>query len=288
MQQKWLTKLLGYDYDISYKKGKENVVADGLSKAFQEEEVPSHLALSTTKPAWIQEVEESYYMDPKAATLIPEILIGRQANQEFTLREGILCRNGVIYVGNYGHLRQKLVEEAHSSAMGGHSGIQGTMKRLQLYFYWDSMLKEVTAKVLGCAVCQENKSLHSKPSGLLQPLPIPNTPWLDIAMDFIEGLPRSAAYRLLLPPGSQIHPVFHVSQLKPKIGDRFSPNPQLPHTGPDGQILAQPVAILDRKMVKKDNKAVVQYLIQWSASSPEDATWEDADMIRRSFPSFDP
>ncbi|KAL5762304.1 hypothetical protein ACOSP7_018568 [Xanthoceras sorbifolium] len=248
MQQKWLTKLLGYDYDISYKKGKENVVAYGLSRAFQEEEVPSHLALSTTKPAWIQ-----------------EILIGSQANQE-----------------------QKLVEEAHSSAMGGHSGIQGTMRRLQLYFYWDSMLKEVTARVLGCAVCQENKSLHSKPSGLLQPLPIPNTPWLDIAMDFIEGLPRSAAYRLLLPPGSQIHPVFHVSQLKAKIGDRFSPNPQLPHTGPDGQILAQPVAILDRKMVKKDNKPVVQYLIQWSASSPEDATWEDATMIRRSFPTFDP
>ncbi|KAL5803520.1 hypothetical protein ACOSQ4_031825 [Xanthoceras sorbifolium] len=248
MQQKWLTKLLGYDYDISYKKGKENVVADGLSRAFQEEEVPSHLALSTTKPAWIQ-----------------EILIGSQANQE-----------------------RKLVEEAHSSAMGGHSGIQGTMKRLQLYFYWDSMLKEVTTRVLGCAVCQENKSLHSKPSGLLQPLPIPNTPWLDIAMDFIEGLPRSAAYRLLLPPGSQIRPVFHVSQLKAKIGDRFSPNPQLPHTGPDGQILAQPVAILDRKMVKKDNKPVVQYLIQWSASSPEDATWEDATMIRRSFPTFDP
>ncbi|KAL5760069.1 hypothetical protein ACOSQ2_018907 [Xanthoceras sorbifolium] len=246
MQQKWLTKLLGYDYDIHYHK--ENVVAYGLSRAFQEEEVPSHLALSTTKPAWIQ-----------------EILIGSQANQE-----------------------QKLVEEAHSSAMGGHSRIQGTMRRLQLYFYWDSMLKEVTARVLGCAVCQENKSLHSKPSGLLQPLPIPNTPWLDIAMDFIEGLPRSAAYRLLLPPGSQIHPVFHVSQLKAKIGDRFSPNPQLPHTGPDGQILAQPVAILDRKMVKKDNKAVVQYLIQWSASSPEDATWEDATMIRRSFPTFDP
>ncbi|KAL5787933.1 hypothetical protein ACOSP7_004882 [Xanthoceras sorbifolium] len=248
MQQKWLTKLLGYDYDISYKKGKENVVADGLSRAYQEEEVPSHLALSTTKPVWIQ-----------------EILIGSQANQE-----------------------QKLVEEDHSSAMGGHSGVQGTMKRLQLYFYWDSMLKEVTARVLDCTVCQENKSLHSKPAGLLQPLPIPNTPWLDIAMDFIEGLPRSTAYRLLLPPGSQIHSVFHVSQLKAKIGDRFTPNSQLPHTGPDGQILAQPVAILNRKMVKKDNRAVVQYLIQWSTTSPEDATWEDATMIRRSFPTFDP
>ncbi|KAL5752022.1 hypothetical protein ACOSQ2_022529 [Xanthoceras sorbifolium] len=43
-----------------------------------------------------------------------------------------------------------------------------------------------------------------------------------------------------------------------------------------------------RKMVKKHNKAVVQYLIQWSTTSPDDATWEDAEMICKSFPSFDP
>jgi hypothetical protein len=31
-QQKWVTKLFGYDYEIIYNKGKENVVVDGLSK----------------------------------------------------------------------------------------------------------------------------------------------------------------------------------------------------------------------------------------------------------------
>ena len=29
-QSKWLSKLMGYDYEVSYKKGKENVVANGL------------------------------------------------------------------------------------------------------------------------------------------------------------------------------------------------------------------------------------------------------------------
>jgi hypothetical protein len=30
-QQKWVTKILGYDFEIIYKKGKKNVVADALS-----------------------------------------------------------------------------------------------------------------------------------------------------------------------------------------------------------------------------------------------------------------
>jgi hypothetical protein len=36
-QNKWLTKMLGYDYEIIYKKGKENVVADPFSRQYEDE-----------------------------------------------------------------------------------------------------------------------------------------------------------------------------------------------------------------------------------------------------------
>jgi hypothetical protein len=35
-KQKWVTELFGYDYDIVYKKGKNNVVVDALSKKYKE------------------------------------------------------------------------------------------------------------------------------------------------------------------------------------------------------------------------------------------------------------
>jgi hypothetical protein len=36
-KQKWVNNLFGHDYDIIYKKGKENVVVDSLSRKSEEE-----------------------------------------------------------------------------------------------------------------------------------------------------------------------------------------------------------------------------------------------------------
>jgi hypothetical protein len=53
-QQKWVTKLFGYDYEIIYKKGKENVVADALSQKYEDE--GSLFSLSFIVPDWLQAV----------------------------------------------------------------------------------------------------------------------------------------------------------------------------------------------------------------------------------------
>lgn len=44
-----------------------------------------------------------------------------------------------------------------------------------------------------------------------------------------------------------------------------------------------PSEILDRRMVKKVNAAVVQFLVRWGTLSPELATWEDYDVLRARF-----
>lgn len=91
-------------------------------------------------------------------------------------------------------------------------------------------------------------------------------------------------YKLELPPRSKIHPVFHVSQLKKKLGQQVSSQTTLPHVTEEGIIQAIPEAILVRRLVKGRNKAEAEILVQWLGASEEDATWENYKHFQARFP----
>ena len=63
MQRKALTRLMGLHFKIVYRQGKENVVADALSRVAH---LMSLQDVSLVQPAWIQEVLNSYTTDTQA------------------------------------------------------------------------------------------------------------------------------------------------------------------------------------------------------------------------------
>ena len=83
---------------------------------------------------------------------------------------------------------------------------------------------------------------------------------------------EAVAYKLELPTGSLIHPVFHVSQLKGSVGN-VAVATQLPSVICDDQVRV-PESCLGRKMVKRHDKAATMVLIKWINESEEEATWE--------------
>ena len=57
-------------------------------------------------------------------------------------------------------------------------------------YYWPKMELDIELYVKTCLVCQQDKGLTQNEDGLLQPLPIPKSPWIYVSMDFITGMPK--------------------------------------------------------------------------------------------------
>ncbi|KAJ9514190.1 hypothetical protein QJQ45_002278 [Haematococcus lacustris] len=81
-------------------------------------------------------------------------------------------RNQIV-VPNCPELKTRILVEMHDAQFAGHVGITKTLERISRLFWWPRMRSEVRHYVANCDACQRNKSVNTKPGGLLTPLAIP-------------------------------------------------------------------------------------------------------------------
>jgi hypothetical protein len=96
-QQKALTKMMGLQYKIVYKKGIYNGAADALSRKLHSQD--QSFALTEIQPAWLEQVAASYASDPKAQQLLQQLALAPASLPAYTLSAGILWHNKRIWVG---------------------------------------------------------------------------------------------------------------------------------------------------------------------------------------------
>jgi hypothetical protein len=91
----------------------------------------------------------------------------------------------------------------------------------------------------------------------------------------------------LLPQLSDLHDVFHVSQLKKCLR---VPKKQLPMEDLDAKddlsYQEYPVKILETSKRVTRNKKIKMCKVQWSHHTEEEATWERKEEMKTEFPSF--
>ena len=154
--------------------------------------------ISIQQPQDMPDLQLQIEQDPVLRGIKQSLLLGEPTIPGYSWDHGRLLFKCRVVVASGSPTVKTLLEEYHNSPAGGHAGALKTFHRLAIGWYWKGMKKDVVNYVSQCEICQRNKSQALSPAGLLQPLPVPNQVWEDVAMDFVEGLPISEGYDTIL------------------------------------------------------------------------------------------
>uniref|UniRef100_A0A8C6KQE2 Gypsy retrotransposon integrase-like protein 1 n=1 Tax=Nothobranchius furzeri TaxID=105023 RepID=A0A8C6KQE2_NOTFU len=134
---------------------------------------------------------ELQHQDAGLADLIKGAEEGGTA-KEFCLQNGILYRQ-------HGELKQLVVPRAaretvlslgHSIPWAGHLGKNKTLARIQQYFYWPGLYRDVASFCRSCPQCQKTSARFAARAPL-QPLLIIMTPFERLGMDVVGPVEKS-------------------------------------------------------------------------------------------------
>ncbi|KAJ9522563.1 hypothetical protein QJQ45_008332 [Haematococcus lacustris] len=200
-QARWMEVIQEYDCIIDHIPGKQNVVADALSRRSdyhlftvgrRVQHTPAHAAESAIYISLprLQRIRDAAATDPQYQRHLAAALKGRA--RQFFVQDSLLYHTGrgasLLYIPA-GPLRTDLLCEAHDVPTSGHLGRDKTYQRLSRLVFWPRMAAAVHDYIRTCTHCQRNKSSTTKPFGLLQPLPVPQHRWEQVSMDLITQLP---------------------------------------------------------------------------------------------------
>lgn len=186
---RWSLALQSFDFTIEHREGKDNVVADMLSRPFDVEELDIFEFETTAFES--EEYMERLALVRAEAERFPDLWIedgllfkrsqfAREDSEEFLWK---------LWVPEA--LTNTLVRQAHDGDQGMHGGIARTLARLRQFYFWPRMAAQVRSYVLECDKCKEAK--HSTQGGRpkMGSEVVTERPMQKLYIDFLGKYPRS-------------------------------------------------------------------------------------------------
>jgi hypothetical protein len=111
-QQKWVTKVQNFDFDIEYVKGKKNVTIDALSRR------PASCSLMDISTDWKAHLLVEYSKNKSTC----EVLDGKVVDERYSVLDEVIFYKERIYLVPESKLKRKILIAVHDSPLAGHQG----------------------------------------------------------------------------------------------------------------------------------------------------------------------
>lgn len=182
---RWAMRLMQFQFQIKHRKGHLHVVPDALSRLNVDNLAEIYYP---SKDPWYDKMYESCAKTPHRYPKF-RIIDGRLyklIKSKYALEQDTSFKLVVPSCN-----RTEIISENHDKPTAGHFGINKTVKRIALRYYWPKLLKEVKNYIRSCDTCLANKSTNQARPGLMgQPKKV-HRPFETLSVDLHGPLPRS-------------------------------------------------------------------------------------------------
>ncbi|MEL6803794.1 MAG: DDE-type integrase/transposase/recombinase, partial [Bacteroidota bacterium] len=202
---RWVVELQDLHFNIHYTPGKENHVADQLSRPVRmivHREEEKYLGLTR------EQFRDRQRAEPRWDDLINYIEGGRLPKKKYPHLSGFIVEKGLLYLCEDKpeaivfrlvipqDLKIKALKFGHEKA-AGHLGQRKTILAVESYFYWPSLRSEVKDFVKNCVTCQQVKTDGALKSEFRE-LPPVTQPLARIGIDVTDMGGGQNGYRYIL------------------------------------------------------------------------------------------
>jgi hypothetical protein len=142
-QQKWVSKIHAYDFDIEYVKGKKDVVPDALSRR------PTVCSLMEISADWKSLLLVEYSKNQ----FVCELMDGLIQDDRYRVMVDIIFYKDRIYLVIESTLTKKIFRASHDTPLAGHPGYFKTYRHVWERFSWKGLKDDVLRYVRECMTC---------------------------------------------------------------------------------------------------------------------------------------
>ena len=190
--QRMLLRLQKYDIDLTYKPGKEMLLADTLSRAhlsdiaeeINEEEMTAQIHMVTSSKSIPDKqlvlIKEETKKDEELQRLITYIEMGwpnkkmkvhMSVKQFWPIKEELSVIGDIVFKGERIIIPRSVRKTILANLHQAHLGIEKTKLRARETVFWPGINNDIEQVVQSCNICLESRNMHAKEPMLTSVIP---------------------------------------------------------------------------------------------------------------------